>query len=115
VRAGIEQVARRDDRRAGAGGVAGDGELADHVVGGRALRIRQRARDPCHDRQRPQVDEHVPRVAQHDGIVRTKTLLGGDRDGDVDGVVAHPKPYVPGNLSASRRTSSAAGRPTTLR
>ena len=112
VRAGIEQVARRHDRRARARRVCGDVQLDRH-----SLRRLQRpaARDARHERQRAQVDEHVPCIAENDRVVGPGGLLRRNRDGGSDGALAHPKPYVPGKRSPRSRTSSAAGRPTTLK
>ena len=115
VRAGIEQVGRRHDRRSGPRGVRADRELDDHAVLGRAFRIRPPARDAGDERQRPQVDEHVPGVAEHDGIVAAQPVLRRHLDCSSDRALAHPNPYVPGKRSARSRTSSAVGRPTTLK
>jgi putative transposase len=48
------------------------------------------------------------------GIAR-RELAAYVQRGDSPGTVPYPKPYVPGKRSARRRTSSAAGRPTTFR
>ena len=115
VRAGIEQVGRRHDRRAGTSRVRRDRQLADHVVLGRPFRVRPPARDARDERQRPEMDEHVPGVAEDDRVVAAQPVLRRHRDGCSDGALAHPNPYVPGKRSARRRTSSAVGRPTTLK
>ena len=115
MRAWIEQVGGRHDRRIGTSRMRGNRQLPDHVVLGRALRIRPPARDAGDERQRPQVDEQVPRVAEDDRVVAPQPVLRRHLDGRSDRALAHPNPYVPGKRSASRRTSSATGRPTTLR
>ena len=79
------------------------------VVLGRPVRIRPPARDACHERQRSQVDEHVPGVAKHDRVVAAQSVLRRHLDGGFDCALAHPNPYVPGKRSARRRTSSATG------
>ena len=75
VRAGIEQVGRRHDRRARASRVRRDRQLADHVVLGRPFRVRPPARDARDERQRPEVDEHVPGVAEDDRVVAAQPVL----------------------------------------
>ena len=92
MRAGIEQVGRRHDRRGRACRVRRDRELPDHVLLGRAFRIRPAAGDARDDRQGAQVDEHVPRVAKHDRVVGAQPVLGRDLDGSGDGARAHPNP-----------------------
>jgi hypothetical protein len=69
VRAGIEQVGRRHDRRARASRVRRDAQLADHVVLRRSFRIRPPARDARNERQRSQVHEHVPRISEDNRVV----------------------------------------------
>ena len=115
VRARIEQAGRRHDRRARTGRVGCDRQLADHVVLVRPFRVRPAVRDPCDERQRPQMDEHMPGVAQNDRVDAAQPVLRRHLDRCSDRALGHPNPYVPGKRSASRRTSSAVGRPTTLR
>jgi hypothetical protein len=38
------------------------------------------------------MNEDVPRVAQHDGVVGAQSVLGRDLDRGGDGALAHPKP-----------------------
>ena len=54
--------------------------------------IRPPARDARDERQRPQVNEHVPRVAEHDRIVAPQPVLRSHLDGGFDGALAHPNP-----------------------
>ena len=115
VRTGIEQIGGRHDRRAGTRRMGGNRQLADHVLLRRPLRIRPPVRDTRDDRERPQVDEDVPGVAENDRVVAAQPVLARHLDGCPDGALAHPNPYVPGNRSASSRTSTDTGRPTTLR
>ena len=115
VRAGIEQAGRRHDRRSGASGVGRDRQLADHVLLGRAFRVGPAARDAGDERQRPEMDEHVPGVAEDARVVAAQPMLRRHLDRRSDRALAHPNPYVPGKRSARRRTSSAVGSPTTLR
>ena len=90
--AGIEQIGRRHDGRPGAGRVGGDRQLADHVVLGRPFRVRPPARDARNERQRPQVDEHVPGVAEDDRVVAAQAVLRRHLDGGPDRALAHPNP-----------------------
>ena len=92
VRAGIEQVGRRHDRRAGTGRVRPDRQLAHDVVLGRPFRVRTPARDPRDERQRPEMDEHVPGVAKDDGVVAPQPVLRRDLDRRSDGALVHPNP-----------------------
>ena len=115
MRTGIEQIRWWYDRRAGAGGLRADRELDDHTVLGRPFRIRSAAGDASDEGERPYVDEDVPRVAEDDRAIAVQPVRRRHLDRSSDGTLAHPNPYVPGNRSASTRTSSAAGRPTTLR
>src|SRR4029079_2248028 len=96
-------------------GMGGDGQLANHVVLGRPLRIRPAAGAARDERQRAEMDEHVPGVAEDDRIVAAQPVLRGRVDRRSDRGLAHPNPYVPGKRSARTRMSSATGRPTTLR
>ena len=75
VRARVEQIGGRHDRGAGARGVRPDHQLDDDVVLERPLGIRPSARDARDDRQWPEVDEHMPRVAEHDGVVAAQAVL----------------------------------------
>jgi len=74
---GVEQVARLDDGRAGAHEMARDVQLAHDVVRIDAGLAARHARDEW---QRPEVDEDVPRAAEHDGVVATKAVRLGDGD-----------------------------------
>jgi hypothetical protein len=71
VRARIEQVARLDDRRAGGDEVSGDVELAHDIFRVDTLGSARHAGD---ERQRAQVDEHVPGIAQYHGLVETESV-----------------------------------------
>jgi hypothetical protein len=92
VRPGIEQVGRRHDWRACAGGMRPNRQLADYVVLVRPFGVGQPARDAGDDRQGSQVDEDVPRVAQDDRVVATQAVLRRHLDRRTYGALGHPNP-----------------------
>ena len=77
VRAGIEQVARLDDRRASACQVAGDVELAHHVVW---INTGSTTRYPRNQWKGLQVHQHVPGAAQDDRSLTWQAIRAGNLD-----------------------------------
>ena len=74
---GRKQIARPDDRSAGASRVTGNAELPFDVCRIDAGSAAGHARD---DRRRPQMHEHVPRLPQDDGLVTAHAVSVGDGD-----------------------------------
>ena len=81
VWAGRKQVGRLDDRCAAANRVPSDAELPFDVA---RIDAGSAARHTRYDRGRAQVEQHVPRVAQHDGLVTAHAVGAGDSNGGVD-------------------------------
>jgi hypothetical protein len=86
VRAWIELVGRWHDRRAGGEAMCGDRELASELLGIQ-LRGRLGDGDAGDDRERLQVDEDVPRIAQEDRLQAVKALVASDGNCGRDGFV----------------------------
>ena len=81
MRARRKQVARLDNRRTHASRVNGDGQLPFDV--GR-IHTGSAARYARHDGRRPQVHEHMPRLAQHNGLVAPQAMGISDCDRGID-------------------------------
>ena len=81
VGAGWKQIAWLDDRRASASRVRGQAELTFDVS---RIDPGSAAGDARDHRRGRQVHEHVPGLAQHDGLFATHTVNSGDGDRGVD-------------------------------
>jgi hypothetical protein len=105
VRAGIERRARRHDRRAGTGKVAGDGDRAGEpgVAGAHGPGPRGDARN---DRRGRQVDEQVAAIAQDDRRREAQPLLLGDADGGLPCPLAQRRPGRAGHARAQPNPGS---------
>jgi len=78
-----EQVARLDDRCARTGRVLCDTQLLFDVL---RIDTGSAAGDTRDDRRRPQVHEHVPRLAQHDRLLAPDAVGLGEGDCGVNGI-----------------------------
>jgi len=81
MRARRKQVARLDNWRARASRVSGHGQLPFDL--GR-IHTGSSARYARHDGPRPQVHEHMPRLAQHNGLVAPQAIGISDCDRGID-------------------------------
>jgi hypothetical protein len=81
MRARRKQVARLDNRRTRASRLTGDGQLPFDVGG---IHTGSAARYARHDGPRPQVHEHMPRLAQHNGLVAPQAMGISDCDRGID-------------------------------
>jgi hypothetical protein len=76
-----KQITRLDNRRARAIRVTGDGQLPFDVGG---IHTGSAARHARHDGPRPQVHEHMPRLAHHNGLLGSQAVGSSHCDRGID-------------------------------